>query len=342
MHLSTVSSSVGMRSVAAHLGFIEEGILRQHSSSSVLGRIPSFKGLFVTNFQESEKLLIVAHDAGGAQILASYAAVAAKSAAIYVEGPAEKIFSKHLTTHTFFDSLVDAVNSSTVVLTGSGWSSDLEWRALRMAKNRGARSVTFLDHWVNYRTRFVRDGVEALPDEIWVGDWFAHQEAERVFPEIPVRLEPNPYFAEIRERARQADAGRDVKSSSESPTRVLYAAEPASSNRGYDEAEALDFFFSHLGRLLPGKVHVTIRAHPSEDQDKYRIYKDRWPNVRLSGEPDLVEEVIAHDVVVGCQTMALAVSALAGRQSISAIPHGGGTCLVPFEEIEDMRLILQQ
>lgn len=31
IHLSTVSSNVGMRSVATHLGFIEEGILRQHS-----------------------------------------------------------------------------------------------------------------------------------------------------------------------------------------------------------------------------------------------------------------------------------------------------------------------
>lgn len=299
-------------------------------------------GFFVTNFQASEKLLIVAHDAGGAQILASYADVAAKSAAIYVEGPAEKIFSKHLASHTFFDSLVDAVNSSTVVLTGSGWASDLEWRALRIAKNRGAKSVTFLDHWVNYRTRFVRDGVEVLPDEIWVGDWFAFEKAEMAFPEIPVRLEPNPYFAEIRERARQADAGRHVKSSSESPTRILYAAEPASSNRGYDEAEALDFFFSHLGELLPGKIHVTIRAHPSENKDKYLSYTNRWPNVRLSGEPDLVEDVIIHDVVAGCQTMALAVAALAGRRSISAIPHGGGTCLVPFEEIEDMRLLLEQ
>lgn len=299
-------------------------------------------GFFVTNFQESEKLLIVAHDAGGAQILASYAAVAAKSAAIYVEGPAEKIFSTHLATHTFFDSLVDAVNSSTVVLTGSGWSSDLEWRALRIAKNRGAKSITFLDHWVNYRTRFVRDGVEVLPDEIWVGDCFAFEKAEKVFPEIPVRLEPNPYFSEIRDRARQAYAGRNVKPSSESPTRVLYAAEPASSNRGYDQAEALDFFFSHLGRLLPGKVQVTIRAHPSEDQHKYRSYTDRWPNVRLSGEPDLVEDVLGHDVVVGCQTMALAVATLAGRRSISAIPNGGGACSVPFEEVEDMRLLLEQ
>lgn len=299
-------------------------------------------GCFVMNFQASEKLLIVAHDAGGAQILASYAGLVAKSAAIYVEGPAEKIFSKHLATHTFFDSLVDAVNSSTVVLTGSGWASDLEWRALRIAKNRGAKSVTFLDHWVNYRSRFVRDGVEVLPDEIWVGDWFAFEKAEMAFPEIPVRLEPNPYFAEIRERARRADAGCQVKSSSESLTRVLYAAEPSSSSRGYDEAEALDFFFSYLGRLLPGKVQVTIRAHPSEGQDKYLSYTNRWPNVRLSGEPDLVEDVIAHDVVAGCQTMALAVAALAGRRSISAIPHGGGTCLVPFEEIEDMRLLLEQ
>lgn len=31
IHLSTVSSNIGMRSVATRLGFIEEGILRQHS-----------------------------------------------------------------------------------------------------------------------------------------------------------------------------------------------------------------------------------------------------------------------------------------------------------------------
>ena len=28
----------------------------------------------------------------------------------------------------------------------------------------------FLDHWTNYRERFLLDGSPVLPDELWVGD----------------------------------------------------------------------------------------------------------------------------------------------------------------------------
>ncbi len=59
------------------------------------------------------------------------------------------------------------------MLCGTSWQSDLEWRATELARRSGKRCVAYLDHWVNYRERFEREGELRLPDAIWVADLYA-------------------------------------------------------------------------------------------------------------------------------------------------------------------------
>ena len=39
-----------------------------------------------------------------------------------------------------------------------------------LAKQKGISTIGVIDHWVNYKERFVLNGVELLSDEIWVTD----------------------------------------------------------------------------------------------------------------------------------------------------------------------------
>ena len=73
-------------------------------------------------------------------------------------------------------------DTSSVVITGTGWSSDLEHQARKLAFSRNIPSVAVLDHWVNYRERFKRNGTSQLPGELWVSDAEA---ATFGFPNVP-------------------------------------------------------------------------------------------------------------------------------------------------------------
>src|SRR6185295_16936876 len=112
-------------------------------------------------------ICIASHDAGGAEILACYVAQTGLRCRFALEGPALKVFERHL-GRVAVEPLAAAIAGSDWCLFGTSWQSDLEWRAIEEANRAGKRVASFLDHWINYRERFVRDGVQHLPDELWV------------------------------------------------------------------------------------------------------------------------------------------------------------------------------
>ena len=108
---------------------------------------------------------IVCHDAGGAEIVSSYVRLNNLEAKYCLEGPAIKVFERKLGSIKN-KSLLDVIDSVDWLLCGTGWESDLEWNAIQEAKRQKIKTVSFLEHWVNYSERFNRNGVEILPDEI--------------------------------------------------------------------------------------------------------------------------------------------------------------------------------
>ena len=150
-------------------------------------------------------ICIVSHDAGGAEILASYAKKVEEPCLFSLAGPAAKVFTIQMATVISLP-LEAAIEQADWLLCGTSWQSDLEWQAIALSRKMGKRSVAFLDHWVNYQERFVRSGVQHLPDEIWVGDPHAEALAGAEFPGITIRLVPNPHFEDIKEQVANLNA----------------------------------------------------------------------------------------------------------------------------------------
>ena len=75
----------------------------------------------------------------------------------------------------------------------------------------GVPSIAVIDHWVNYQARFIREGVTALPDQIWVADPYAATIARACFPAIDVLTYPNHYLARLaQEITPLSQAGDDL------------------------------------------------------------------------------------------------------------------------------------
>ncbi|HYF55235.1 MAG TPA: hypothetical protein VEA41_13335, partial [Salinarimonas sp.] len=191
---------------------------------------------------------IVAHDAGAANHLLAWIEPWMLPRIVpVIAGPARALWERRFLGAPTA-GLDDLVTCGAVV-TGSGWASDLEHAALRRARERGTLSVAVIDHWVNYRVRFLRAGVLALPDAIWVTDEDALAIARREIPEVPCHIQPNLHLAEQLRRLRPAG---EVDGD-----RLLYVAEPIRVDWGLavpGEFAALDFFARSLPalRLPPG------------------------------------------------------------------------------------------
>lgn len=286
---------------------------------------------------------IVAHDAGGAEMLSSYVARRRVPCRLVLDGPALKIFERKLGSVSL-TPLAEAIASCSSLLCGTSWESELEWQAIAAAHAAGKPAIAFLDHWVNYRRRFVRGGVVHLPDAIWVGDDAAETLAREIFPETSVQRVSNPYFEDIRdelaklEPAPEAAAGRGL--------RALFLCTPVKEHeekRGYTEFDALRYFFSSRAALGRPLTSLVIRPHPSEEPDKYRqIAAEFGSGVRVGGDKPLLQEIAESDVVAGCGSMAMVVALVAGRRVISAVPPGGRASSLPQPEIESLQDLSEQ
>lgn len=289
-------------------------------------------------------ICVVSHDAGGAEIISSYVRQNQIECKFVLAGPALSIFERKL-GELYIQDLEEAILTSDFLLCGTSWQSDIEWQAISIARKLGKKSVAFLDHWINYRERFIRLGQLHLPDEIWVGDLLAKEKAITIFPELKVSLVENPYFQDLKLEIDILDKNKSQLSAS---GKILYVCEPVREHAfheygderywGYTEEEALRYFLTNVQSLGIKIDQIIVRPHPSESADKYDwIIKEFDLPIYTGGKKALFDELLQSEIVVGCESMAMIIGMLARRRVISCIPPEGSPCKLPQKNIEKMQ-----
>ncbi|MEG4247519.1 hypothetical protein [Microcoleus sp. Pol10D4] len=285
-------------------------------------------------------LAVVMYDAGAANHITAWFRSLShqkRDLAIHacVTGPASSLWLNAF-PHSKIRSLTDALLNCKILISGTGWQSNLEHDARKLARNLGIKSVAVIDHWTNYRDRFIRDAEEVLPDEIWVTDEYAKKLATDHFPNLPIVQLPNLYLESIVSEVRL----RETSVVTSATTRLLYVLEPIRQvwDKGDQpgEFQALDFFINNINLLQCGEhISIKLRPHPSDHLGKY----DQWINsqnnldISLDDSLTLAEAIAWSNVVVGCQTYAMVIGLAAGRKVICSIPPGVATCVLPQTEI---------
>jgi hypothetical protein len=291
---------------------------------------------------------VVSHDAGGAEYLSSHVRRMKESTLLVVDGPAEAVFRRKLGPIQPV-ALEKAIEQAGWVLCATSWQSDLELRAIRLARAAGKRSVALLDHWVNYRERFERGAEHQFPDEIWVADEYAERVASACIPEIPVKMVGNAYFDDMREEIRRLTRKPQPRPGA---VTVLYICENIAAHSlfqhgdrrhaGYVEEEAMEYFFQNLTAIDPGVARILVRPHPSEPRDKYGWVVGRSPvAVEISEGASLTEDIVQADVIVGCESMAMIVGLIVGKRVVSCIPPSGRASALPYPEIESLTHLVE-
>lgn len=277
---------------------------------------------------------MVAHDAGSANLIFAWIDAWRWPVRACVDGPARKLWEQVFPDRPICQTISEALESSSSLLTGTGWASKLEHEARRMARAKGLRVAAVLDHWVNYPSRFERDGEVVWPDEFWVADAWAAKTARQVLPPLPIRLYENLYL-----RSQVSKVSPPPGNGT-----LLYLLEPVRTDWGrceQGEFQALDYTLLNLHALSCEPVYrVVLRPHPSDPAGKYSRYLDSYPQIQMDRSADLAQSISQADLVVGVESFALIVALSAGRTVFSSLPPWAPPLRLPQNGIQQIRKLL--
>jgi len=294
-------------------------------------------------------LALVCHDAGAANLVFAWMRMEAavqpdviKNWRLLVEGPAEKLWVENgLPQVRLFQTVDKLLDGARTLVSGTGWASHLEYDSLDIARQRNIPTIAVIDHWTNYRTRFLRNETEVLPDIIWVTDDYAKKIAESEFDDIEVIKKPNLYLEELMQEIQTNKPGNN--------NNLLYLLEPVRNTWGRGgqagEFSALDYFFQNLSILgFSDAPSVRLRPHPSDPPGKYDCWINAQNNlnITLDNNSTLAESVAWSGMVAGCQTYAMVVALTAGKQVFSSIPPWAPPCVLPHKGIVKISELIQK
>ena len=291
---------------------------------------------------------VCAHDSGAANHMAAWLAPLQPQLRLCLAGPAKKLFNARLEPAINPNqTLEQALDGAHVLISGTGWASDLEHRARRLARQRGIPSVAVLDHWLNFRERFQRNGEEVLSDALWVADAEAAALATTEFPNVTVLQLPNHWLEGLCSTVQALRSKTDPQPRRPA-RRLLYLLEPIrvpwSQSPGIrseaGEVQGLRYWMQQLPRLIDqGWVApqreleaLALRPHPSEPVGKYDALiaeaAASWPieHDRASG---LAEALAWADAAFGCETQALVAAMACNLPAFSTVPPWAPPCRLP-------------
>jgi hypothetical protein len=297
-----------------------------------------------------DKILIVANDAGGAEVLSAWVKkFYGPQYIFYLEGPAVSIFLKKLPQIKLCSEkeMWDLISCKklTSIMTATSYEN-LERKVIQKSKKAGIKVLTLLDHWMNLKERFGLPDEEwelSLPDEIWCGDKYVLQMClDLKFPKEILKLVPNYYWEEI----KHSSASSSVSCK---PNGVLYLAEPIGEYSeamfgdrfytGYDEFTCMEYFFQTLINNSAKNLIITIRKHPREPENKYDELIEKYSSkfkIKISEQVSLLEDCLSNTYIVGVETMGLVIGMLLDKKVFTSIPPGGRKCVIPFTEIQSI------
>jgi RimJ/RimL family protein N-acetyltransferase len=252
---------------------------------------------------KAKRIGVAAHDAGGAEQISWLLRNLPTKALAYIDGPANRIFENSGITFDRAGQLSD-VMSCDLVITGSGWMSQLEVTAIMEAQQRDIPCITILDHWVNYLERF-GSNKENLPQILAVTNSVALQMAQEKFPNKLVWLLPDFQVDYYQKRMRQS------KKTSSCALILLEPTSTLSSMFAVGDSVIEELLKSAIiHKRARGLSAVVVRPHPSQLgypllEDKLKEFQDE---MKISDASSLLEDLENSAVVFGLNSYAMYIS----------------------------------
>ena len=278
------------------------------------------------NFK-NKKIAVVCNDAGGAELIASWAKEKKLKFFAKLSGPAVKIFKYKKLNFKKINSLSD-IKKMDIVITGTGWASNKEIEAIVAAKKYKKKIISFLDHWKNYKSRFFYKNKYFYPTEIWVMDKHAEKNAKKIFKNLIIRRIKNPYLIYLKKKRKKLKNNKFLivknnldKAKSEMKEKI--------------ELSDKDFIYKTLKFIKKNYRPnlVTIKVHPSESILKYKkiLENKSFSKIKIEKNKSLINILNENSFLFGCETSLLQISKNFGIKTFNIYLKNKKARLIPKE-----------
>jgi hypothetical protein len=256
---------------------------------------------------------IVSHDAGGANILnAMIKYFPETDFHCFLSGPAIKIIDAH--NVQFSADEADFFGKVDLVLCGTG-STSYEKKLLRKAKQRSLPTAAFIDHFVNYRDRFVLNGKVVFPDFCFVCDLYSIELAKKeLAPYKKIYLCENYLVSYL---CSEITAMAEPENNS-----VLYILENIEEDWGGEALPwevAFNNFYDNFYKISQFDK-IIVRAHPKDEPSIYQSLK-KYKEVTFDYDVSPVISMSKVSTVVGVESYFLYLAHHCGLSVYTSLPN---------------------
>jgi len=276
---------------------------------------------------------VISHDAGEAQILSSWCKQKKINANYSLSGPAIKIFHSKLGKIKNL-SYKKSIDLSKIVICGTGTASKIQRKAIFYAKEKNKKTISWLEHWVNFKERFYYKKKYFIPDEIWVNDSYAKNQALKLFPNVKTKLKKNPFLSELKIKIK---IKKKIKNKN-----ILYLSGIFYNfikNSKLDkriinlEKKALLNFLSNIKNLNIKINDIRIRYHPAE---KYFFCRENLKKYKISVSKNsqLIEDLNWADLIIGANSMSMYLCKMLNLKVYSSLPHNLSKSIIPLKTLK--------
>lgn len=218
-----------------------------------------------------------------------------------------------------------------IIFTGTSYTSDIERSFISEGNKRGIKTISFIDHWTNFKERFTNSTNETTyPAEVWVINEKAKQLAIQAgLPDTIIKISSNPYYQYLKNWKPELNR-EELFSSLNIPLQnkiVLYAPDPLTNNGGKgfygtDETEGLAMLVTALENIKEAKNYsLIVKAHPNQNISLF----DNWLNsiespvkssIKILKEGDVNPLIYYSDTIIGFFSNFLIESIILGKKVI--------------------------
>ncbi len=274
---------------------------------------------------KKKKILAVFHDAGAANIALNYLKEKRIDAKFYCIGPSYKILKNLFPNKKNIKNLFNELKKYNLVITGTSSNNKIEFKVRDYCKRKKIFSVTFLDHWVNYKKRFIRNRRKVLPDMLISSDKNSYKISKKIFKKTTIIKCINYYEKKIIEKIKKLKEGE----------KILYFLEPFNNKI---EFMALKIFFQKLKKLKTINKSIILKIHPSEKKNKYIKFLKKYENFKvvLDNKSSIEKLISSAKYIFGLESNALAISQKANKKVFTILPLYNRKFRLPFKKIKNI------
>jgi len=235
-------------------------------------------------------------------------------------------------------------NPSLIFLGTSLVNAEAVW--VSKANAKGIKTISFVDHWVNFGKRFLVKDQYCFPTEIWVLNEEAKQQAiQEGLPAEKIKMVRNPYYRFIENyRPEISRTTFYERLGVEKNKTIVFISDPVRDNLpdiGFDEFSTVSVILEKLSELQqendPVKYNFLIKLHPRCKREKYqeiiKCYQSESIVIKEIGDVDAKMMNYFSDYVIGMFSNMI-IEALLMKKKVLRVEINQKTELFKFDEIK--------